>query len=510
MFSSPGGGSATEHGDDQRYPAGQDSGNNSWEVAVNHIRILRHYVSIHYIVLALLEFLLLLAAVYLAVFTRFFSTDPEFLEKTLELVGPRAVLYALIMVLSTVAMGVYQSRDSEGLLGMTLRTLVSYCLLGTVLLSAIFYLVPTMELFLGRGVMAIATFYGLAFVTLLRLAYYTVVSADAMKRRVMIVGAGQRAATLLGHDQSLARENHVIHGFLPTNDDVPLVNPETVLDIPPGKLLQYVIDNGIDELVVAVDDRRRDSQGRSFPLEELLDCKLSGFNVTDDVSFIEREEGKIDIRALNASWMIFSDGFSHRVFVDYAERLFDILASLLLLLVAWPFMLLTALAIKLEDGFRAPVFYSQERVGLNGKCFMVHKFRSMRIDAEAAGQAVWAQKNDSRITRVGNVIRNTRIDELPQILNVLKGEMSFVGPRPERPQFVDQLAEKIPYFRERHRVRPGITGWAQLCYPYGASDEDAKQKLQYDLYYIKNRSLLLDLVILLRTVEVILIGKGVR
>jgi lipopolysaccharide/colanic/teichoic acid biosynthesis glycosyltransferase len=173
-------------------------------------------------------------------------------------------------------------------------------------------------------------------------------------------------------------------------------------------------------------------------------------------------------------------------------------------------MLLTVVAIKLEEGLRAPIIYSQERVGFGGRIIRVHKFRSMRVDAEKDGKAQWAQKNDSRVTRIGNFIRNTRIDELPQIFNVLKGEMSFVGPRPERPQFVEELAQQIPYYRERHRVKPGITGWAQLCYPYGASVYDAEQKLTYDLYYIKNHSLMFDLYILVRTVEVILLGKGVR
>jgi lipopolysaccharide/colanic/teichoic acid biosynthesis glycosyltransferase len=173
-------------------------------------------------------------------------------------------------------------------------------------------------------------------------------------------------------------------------------------------------------------------------------------------------------------------------------------------------MLLTVIAIKLEEGLRAPIIYSQERVGFGGRIIRVHKFRSMRVDAEKDGKAQWAQKNDSRVTRIGNFIRNTRIDELPQIFNVLKGEMSFVGPRPERPQFVEELAQQIPYYRERHRVKPGITGWAQLCYPYGASVHDAEQKLTYDLYYIKNHSLMFDLYILVRTVEVILLGKGVR
>jgi exopolysaccharide biosynthesis polyprenyl glycosylphosphotransferase len=194
----------------------------------------------------------------------------------------------------------------------------------------------------------------------------------------------------------------------------------------------------------------------------------------------------------------------------WTKRWFDICASFILLMGTWPIMLITAVAIWLEDGFKAPVFFSQERVGLNGKAFRVLKFRSMSVDAEGDGKARWASKNDSRVTRVGSFIRRTRIDELPQIFNVLSGDMAFIGPRPERPEFVKQLAKKIPYYNSRHSVKPGITGWAQLCYPYGASEEDARQKLQYDLYYVKNQSLFLDFMVTFSTVEVVLFGKGAR
>ena len=278
---------------------------------------------------------------------------------------------------------------------------------------------------------------------------------------------------------------------------------------PQGTLLEFSRKRKVQEIIVAVDERRRSGQN-SFPLEELLDCKLDGIAVIDDLTFLERESGQLDIRTMSPGWLVFSDGFSFSFMRDLLERGFDVVASLLLLLLTWPLMLLAVLAIKLEEGLRAPIIYSQERVGFGGRIFRVHKFRSMRVDAEKDGKARWAQKNDSRVTRTGQFIRNTRIDELPQIFNVLKGEMSFVGPRPERPQFVEELAQQIPYYRERHRVKPGITGWAQLCYPYGASVEDAEQKLTYDLYYIKNHSLIFDLYILVRTVEVILLGTGVR
>jgi len=244
-------------------------------------------------------------------------------------------------------------------------------------------------------------------------------------------------------------------------------------------------------------------------VETLLDCKMSGVDVIDIQTFFERETGKIELELLQTSWLVYSDGFRQNLLRDAIKRLFDIAASSLFLFFTWPVLALTALAIKLEDGWDAPLFYSQERVGLGGKTYHVHKVRSMRTDAEKHG-AVWATKDDNRVTRVGAFIRKTRIDEIPQIWNVLRGDMSFVGPRPERPQFVERLCEIIPHYAERHRVKPGITGWAQLLYPYGSSEHDALQKQKYDLYYTKNCSLILDILILVQTVEVVIFGKGAR
>ena len=254
-----------------------------------------------------------------------------------------------------------------------------------------------------------------------------------------------------------------------------------------------------------MDDRRR-----GFPMDQLLECRLEGIEITELVSFFERETGKVRLDVLNPSWMIFSEGFRQGRVHNLLERSFDVAASLALLTVTLPFMALTVLAIKLEDGLRAPVLYRQTRVGQYGRPFKLMKFRSMRIDAESTGKPIWAAKNDSRVTRIGSFIRKTRIDELPQILNVLRGEMSFVGPRPERPEFVSQLNERIPYYRERHSIKPGLTGWAQLCYPYGSSEQDAAEKLQYDLFYVKNHSPIFYLAIVVQTVEVIVWGKGAR
>jgi sugar transferase (PEP-CTERM system associated) len=257
-----------------------------------------------------------------------------------------------------------------------------------------------------------------------------------------------------------------------------------------------------DEIVVAMRDTR------ALPMHELLECKLNGIAVTDHMAFWEREAGQVDFLHTGADWFAFSDGFllnqPHRLL----KRISDFVVSLAFLIFFLPLILLTMLAIRLESP--GPVFYRQERVGLDGKVFRVWKFRSMRVDAEKDGVPRWAGTTDSRVTRVGQFIRKVRIDEIPQIINVLAGDMSFIGPRPERPFFVEQLREKIPYYELRHRVKPGITGWAQVNYPYGASVEDARRKLAYDLYYVKNNDVFLDLAILVQTVRVILFAEGAR
>lgn len=279
-----------------------------------------------------------------------------------------------------------------------------------------------------------------------------------------------------------------------------------LMTLGPGERLRDLAQSaGVDEIVVAMDDRRRE-----FPVRELLDCRLAGIEVIDLVSFLERETGRVRLDVLNPSWIIFGEGFRRDPVRQFTKRAFDVAAALLLLVVTLPFIVLTGIAIALEDGLRGPYFYRQRRVGLDGKVFDVLKFRSMTVDAESDGRPRWATSGDSRVTRVGRFIRKVRIDELPQVFNVLRGDMSFVGPRPERPEFVSQFGDSVPYYDERHCAKPGITGWAQLCYPYGASEKDAIEKLQYDLYYVKNHTLLFDLMILLQTVEVVVFGKGGR
>ena len=274
---------------------------------------------------------------------------------------------------------------------------------------------------------------------------------------------------------------------------------------PQGRLINYVADNHIDQIVLAADERRK-----GLPVQDLLDCKMSGIEVIDLPSFFERETGQIRLDILQPSWLFLSEGFGVSTFRLVKKRLFDLTIVLLLLPLVMPIMLLSALAILLDSKGKGGILYRQIRVGKNGQLFEILKFRSMVVDAEKDGMARWASTNDKRVTRVGSFMRKYRLDELPQFFNILKGEMSFVGPRPERPEFVNELAENIPYYNERHRVKPGLTGWAQIRYPYGASIEDGKQKFQYDLYYVKNYSNFFDAFVLLQTADAVLFGKGAR
>ena len=337
-----------------------------------------------------------------------------------------------------------------------------------------------------------------------RRAYLSHVSGAAAGRtRILIFGAGRAALdvseTLLKNDP-----NADIVGFVPGPNEREAAAPAHRILALDGTLPALAQRLGVDEIVVALTERR----AGSMPLRQLLDCKVSGIKVYDLNTHFEKTLGQIRIDYLNASWLIFGDGFNQGAWRTGVKRVFDVFCATLLLLLATPIMLVTALLIKLESP--GPVLYRQERTGLNGRGFSIAKFRSMRNDAEKDGKPVWASTNDARVTRVGGVIRKLRIDELPQLINVLVGEMSLVGPRPERPYFVEQLTQEIPFYALRHSVKPGVTGWAQVRYPYGATVEDSQEKLQYDLYYVKNHTLFLDLVVLMETVNVVLTGKGAR
>ena len=334
---------------------------------------------------------------------------------------------------------------------------------------------------------------------------YVAHSASSTRRRsrTLIFGSGE-AARVVGRTLASSDPDVEIVGYYSgPNEKHPAVPAEQLLPVN-RSLIATAHERRVDEIVVALTERR----AGSMPLRELLDCKLQGVKVHDLNSHFEKRLGQIRVDFLNAGWLIFGDGFNQGTARTVIKRAFDIVCGSLLIVLATPLMLLTALLIKLDS--RGPVLYRQERVGLDGKPFQVVKFRSMCQDAEGDGQPRWATTGDDRITRLGRLLRLSRIDELPQLFGVLRGDMSLVGPRPERPYFVAKLTQEIPFYAVRHSVKPGVTGWAQVRYQYGSTVEDSQEKLQYDLFYVKNHTLLLDLQILLETVRVVLTGRGAR
>ncbi len=452
-------------------------------------------------VIGALEFGLLVAAFGGAVELRFLF-QPGWAAVQFPVVLPYALLFGGVVSLTFVAMGLYQTHSREGVVGQLARMLTAAGLAG-VALAVAFYAIP--QAHVGRGVLLLALLLGLLATTLARLGMLKLVARESLRQRVLVMGTGRNAALLVTRMRRRSdRRGFQLVGFVPMGDAAHEVDGALHLDASEG-VADLVERHGVDEIVVAVDDRRG-----VLPMKDLLAARVAGVKVTLLADFFEREAGKIKLGVLDPSVLVFSDGFNCHPLRQATKRLFDVVSSTALLLLAAPVMILTSIAILIESGFGQPILYRQERVGEGGRVFKVLKFRSMRTDAEKDGVARWATTNDDRITRVGRFIRKVRIDELPQIFNVLRGDMSFVGPRPERPQFVEQLSREIPYFGLRHCVKPGITGWAQLRYAYGASVEDAKEKLKYDLYYVKNNSLLFDVAILLQTVEVVLFGKGAR
>lgn len=473
---------------------------------MSYIRLNKHYVHIPYLFLGIAEALLLMLAAWLALslISPVFYLDHGWQLGELDL--PPLLVFSFVLSCCTLSMGVYIAMVREGFRSMLLRTVVSFFFLGSLSLFLLSVLLP--QDFIHQKLIFWGVIFGSLLVVIARIIFMAVVDTAKLKRRVVIYGAGERAKKLL---EDLAPEINVLGvnvvGCIPNANETIEVDSSLILPLP-DSWLSFVKKMDISEIVVTPDERRRTQGDEKFPLNDFLDCKLAGVPSCDGLSFCERELGKIDITLLQPSWMLYSDGFKHSKRRETAKRVFDVALASVFFLVLWPFMLLTIIAVKLES--KGPALYHQVRVGLNGKPFRIYKFRSMRQDAETGGKAVWAQKNDSRVTRVGAFIRNTRLDELPQLYNVIAGSMSFVGPRPERPEFVSELTQQIPFYATRHKVKPGLMGWAQLKYPYGASVEDAKNKLQYDLYYTKNHSFLMDMLIMIQTVEIILLGKGVH
>jgi sugar transferase (PEP-CTERM system associated) len=375
-----------------------------------------------------------------------------------------------------------------------------------IFLSGVYFLFP--ETIIGSGVFLVSTGFVLMLIAVWRILYAVVLKKGIFNEPVILLGRGELARKILkeiGEKKdsgytivATAFEKGKAANPLIVNTDSSVRNDQTYDD-----LCNMARDMRIRKIVVAIQQRRG-----AFPTQELLKCRVAGFNIIEGYSFYEMLTGKLLVEHINPAWLIFSKGFQKSATKKALKRLLDILLSILLLIIFSPLFAVVSLFIKLDSS--GSVFFSQERVGENRKQYVMHKFRSMVEDAEKSSGPVWASDHDPRITRVGKIIRKTRIDELPQIWNVLKGDMSFVGPRPERKHFVDVLDAKIPYYGERFTVKPGITGWAQVSYGYGATVEDAVEKLSYDLFYTKNFSLLMDLMILMRTVKIVLFGKGAR
>ena len=464
------------------------------------IHLFSHYVPGRLVILAVLEALVLMMAAHMGI-------SMSISESGIAIPGgPYAILsqagiFALGMIIVISCMGLYQTDLWSDSRSITARLFFA-CLLSFVVTGIVSYLAPThypRPFALGATVMIVA----LAGSVLIRAVFHKWNKLGVLKSRLLVLGTGSRVMKLA--ERAQRNPNHQVIGYVSVQASKHYVPLQQLLHTTPeDSLLSVVEKHAIDQIVVAVRDRR----GGGFPVQQLLECRMKGVKVIELPTFFEREYRQVLLESLNPSWMVLGDGFRQGYIGNAVKRLFDVIVSTLLLLLTLPIILVAALCIYVESGL--PVLYRQERVGQGGRTFVLYKLRSMKPDAESAGTPHWAKVNDDRTTRVGRFIRKYRIDELPQIINVLKGEMSFVGPRPERPFFVDQLAKQIPFYAMRHSAKPGITGWAQVRYQYGASIDDAIEKLQYDLYYVKNHGLFLDLMILISTVEVVIWGKGAR
>lgn len=414
---------------------------------------------------------------------------------------PKALLTAVVCLTCLYYGDLYNSKVIANIRELLIR-LMQALGVATIILAAIYYVFPA--LIIGRGVSLISASIILPLILVWRLIYRQFLMWQGMAENILIIGTNPFAVDLAEEIAANRTLGYRVTGFIDKNPGREVGNPLAfpVLgdfnDIP-----QIVEEQEVTRIIVSVDERR----GR-LPMDVLLECRMKGIEINEDVGFYERITGKILVDKLRPSWLIFSSGFEQVRFQLVVKRVYEFATASVALILLLPVIVAVAVAIKLDT--RGPVFFKQERVGQNGQIFTIYKFRSMREDAEEGTGPVWAAGEDDRVTRVGRFIRKTRLDEVPQLFNVVLGDMSFVGPRPERPFFVEQLSKEIPYYVKRHAVKPGITGWAQVRYSYGASVEDAKEKLQYDLYYIKNLSLLRDVEVLIDTLKVVVLGKGAR
>ena len=459
------------------------------------IKIFNHYFHKRTLLQIFLDLGIVVIALVVALLSQ--TADPS---KISSIDVTTSLLWVTGILVINASLGFYQRVHNRTIGQTAARAVLSLCL-SLPLVYIIFQLSP---LKLQNGKFFLATLLTGVAVMLIHRVYVThATPRSLMRQRVLVVGTGTRAK-LVGKSLTKSDPNIDLVGYYASPNEVVTEVSAWGLLSPEKSLTDIVVDEQVDEIVVALSERR----GGSMPLRELLDCKLHGVRVVDIATHFEKTLGQIRLDSVNAGWLIFGDGFGQGFVRTAVKRVFDIICATILIVLTLPIMLVTGILILIESG--GPILYLQERVGLNGRLFNVVKFRSMRTDAEKDGKPRWASATDDRVTKVGRVIRKLRIDELPQLCSVLSGAMSLVGPRPERPYFVDQLTQEIPYFAVRQSVKPGVTGWAQVRYQYGASVEDAAEKLQYDLYYVKNHTLFLDLVVLFETIGVVLMRKGAQ
>jgi sugar transferase (PEP-CTERM system associated) len=461
------------------------------------LKVFNQYLPSRTLFLLASETVLILAGILLAVAIRSHGSYSSILAGESSLA--KALLIAFLCQLSLYYHDLYDLqivKDSREFFVRLLQALGVW----SILVAAIYALFPSM--FLGEGVSVLAVFVLLFSLIAWRVAFFWLNQRRSLATSTLILGTGDLARNVAAEAIKRPEAGIRIVGFIGEDRSLvgqSIVNPRVLGDI--AELSLIVDQERVDEVVVAMPEGR----GR-LPFAALLELKLKGISIVEATSLYEKLTGKIAVESLRPSWLIFSEGFRKSPITHLYKRLFGILLSVVGLILLMPLIGLVALLIKLDS--RGPILFRQKRVGENGRVFDLLKFRSMRVDAEAATGPVWAKKDDSRTTRIGKFIRKVRLDELPQFINVLKGDMSFVGPRPERPHFVEQLSEKIPYYNQRHTVKPGITGWAQVRYHYGGSIDDTLEKLQYDLYYIKHMSISLDLLIIFQTVKIVLLQRG--
>ncbi|MEE9413405.1 MAG: TIGR03013 family XrtA/PEP-CTERM system glycosyltransferase [Methylococcales bacterium] len=462
------------------------------------IRVFRHYISSAYLLLVIFEGLVYLSAVPFAYWIRLGMTEGWDDATALR---ASSLIYTVVMLTTAASLGFYQRSLSQDLSVQTLRMTMVFGI-ATLAMAVMFYSFP--GIFLGRGVLLGTILYSAIGVAFVRFLFIRYVDTEAIQRRVLVLGAGEKASQIEDYSKLNKHAGFRVIGYVSPNTDTHNISEERVIH-QYDSLYKIVKNLDVDELVIALDDERM-----QIPVDDILACKMDGLAVIDFMCFFEKHTGKICIDRVRPSWLYLSDGFRIDGIVRTIKRITDLVASVLLMILFSPIMVIVALAIAIDSHGRGSILYRQIRVGEHGKEFEILKFRSMRPNAESNGTAQWAKTDDDRITRLGNILRKFRLDELPQLYNIIAGEMSLVGPRPERPEFVQELIKEIPYYQERHQVRPGLTGWAQLNYSYGASIEDAREKHQYDLYYLKNYSVFLDFIIMLQTVEVMLWKKGSR